>query len=628
MTKPNFLLGFHCHQPVGNLPQVMDAAYEKAYLPLFSTMFKHPKIKFSAHFSGYLLSWFKKHRPEFIELLANLIKRGQMEILGGAFYHPILALIPDEDKKNQIKAQTDFIKAQFKVVPNGFWLAERVWESSLVPILEEAGAEYTLLDSQHIPNISPYKKFGYSFTEEQGKMLNLFFISKILRQSIPFKPLNHVFKLISQLAEKAQGQAIVFFDDGEKLGLWPKTYEWVYKKGYLEGLLNFLEEHAQTWRCSDYIEEHSSQGKVFPSAVSYAEMMQWSQGGFRNFFAKYPESNHMHKRMLVVSKKIASVKTLNSLERKELFSKAQHSLWAAQNSCALWHGMFGGVYLHYLRAAIFEKLIQAENILDQLNRGNKKYTEVSIIDYDADGHEEVILSSDILSCICKPSLGGALVELDYKPKAVNLFNSLTRVPETYHEKVMIDNFPRVSLKDYCFSDQADGINLLKGQFRDLGNFFKSPYSYYPRKSGPALECVLSCSSRIKNVPVKLTKIITLFPGQSILNFDYEILNLGISDVQFQLGVEFNFSAFEKNKFTTEERSGFKLLSLVDEEKHYSVSLESDKEAVFYKHFVEAVSRSEARLEKTPQGIMVLTVFPIQLPKKTAWSNKLKIKIEA
>ena len=103
MKKLKFLFGIHCHQPVGNLGQVFDEAYQRAYLPFLETMAKHPRIKFAVHYSGVLYDWFKDKHPEFLELIQKLAKRGQLEILSGGYYEPILSVIPDVDKLGQIE---------------------------------------------------------------------------------------------------------------------------------------------------------------------------------------------------------------------------------------------------------------------------------------------------------------------------------------------------------------------------------------------------------------------------------------------------------------------------------------------------------------------------------------------
>ena len=82
-------------------------------------------------------------------------------------------------------------------------------------------------------------------------------------------------------------------------------------------------------------------------------------GYFKNFLRKYPEANHMQKRMLYVSKNVG-----NDLNAKLL-------LWKGQCSCAYWHGIFGGLYLPHLREAIYKNLIEAENF--NIQKGLKSF---------------------------------------------------------------------------------------------------------------------------------------------------------------------------------------------------------------------------------------------------------------
>ncbi|MHA2075251.1 MAG: 4-alpha-glucanotransferase, partial [Candidatus Hodarchaeales archaeon] len=103
-----FNIVFHHHQPVGNLPWVIEEVYHKAYLPLLQTIAKYPKITVNLHYSGYLLQWFQKNHPEYLEQVLVLEKRNQVEIVGGGFYEPILGSIPERDRKLQIQMLHDW----------------------------------------------------------------------------------------------------------------------------------------------------------------------------------------------------------------------------------------------------------------------------------------------------------------------------------------------------------------------------------------------------------------------------------------------------------------------------------------------------------------------------------------
>ena len=108
-NKITLLLGIHCHQPVGNFEWVLEDGYKKAYLPFVEALERHPKIKMALHYSGSLLEWIEKSHPEFLNKIAQLVKRGQVEVMTGGFYEPILAIIPERDRMNvtQYDIQSD-----------------------------------------------------------------------------------------------------------------------------------------------------------------------------------------------------------------------------------------------------------------------------------------------------------------------------------------------------------------------------------------------------------------------------------------------------------------------------------------------------------------------------------------
>ena len=141
MNKVAFLFCVHNHQPVGNFLHVLENAYEKAYLPFIEVLKKYPFMKISIHYTGILWDFFKDHHPEFLETLRELVKKGQLEMMTGGYYEPILAVIPDADKVGQIKRLTQTIEEEMGVTPQGMWLAERVWEPHLPKYLVEAGLE-------------------------------------------------------------------------------------------------------------------------------------------------------------------------------------------------------------------------------------------------------------------------------------------------------------------------------------------------------------------------------------------------------------------------------------------------------------------------------------------------------
>ena len=148
-TPVRLAVAIHNHQPVGNFDSVFAEAVERAYRPFLDALVRHPGVRLSMHWSGPLFEWLEEHEPSILDALGMLCARGQVELLSGAFYEPILAVIPPWDQQGQIERMNGYLKARFGVTARGAWLAERVWEPDLPDVLARAGIEYTLVDDHH-----------------------------------------------------------------------------------------------------------------------------------------------------------------------------------------------------------------------------------------------------------------------------------------------------------------------------------------------------------------------------------------------------------------------------------------------------------------------------------------------
>ena len=110
MKRINFIFGIHNHQPIGNFDFVFEETYNKSYLPFVEILEKFPSVKMAIHFTGILLDWLIENRPGLIGKIKKMVDRGQLEILTGGYYEPILSVIPENDRLGQIRKLTGKIK--------------------------------------------------------------------------------------------------------------------------------------------------------------------------------------------------------------------------------------------------------------------------------------------------------------------------------------------------------------------------------------------------------------------------------------------------------------------------------------------------------------------------------------
>jgi alpha-amylase len=678
----NFIFGIHNHQPVGNFDGVFKQTYKDCYLPFVSILEKFPKVKACLHFTGPLLEWIEQNHPEYFDKLRKLLERKQIELMGGGFYEPLLPIIPQRDALGQLQMMQDYIKEKFGVVPKGMWLAERVWEPGLPTLISKAGLKYVTIDDTHFyySGFKANDMFGYYVTEDQGHSVNVFPIDKELRYRVPFSLPEETIEYLRRLPD---GKCVTLADDGEKFGVWPGTHKWVYEEGYLEKLFTLLSENSH-WinmiTFSEHMKQERARGKVYLPTASYDEMMEWSlpaesqsafssiveqlknenkynfmrsyvRGGFwRNFLVKYPESNQMYSKMIHVSEKIHHAKNLTASQQE----KALRNLYRAQCNCSYWHGLFGGLYLNYIRHANYSNLIEAENILDLSPYNDEK-------DYDSDGQDEIMFSNAEMNLYFSPASGGQLLELDYKPKNFNLSNVLTRRPESYHKKIhskqnenssgqpqsihdvvnmkeenlkdilFYDWYKRNSLIDHLLDPTANLNNFSECSYGERGDFVNQPYSVETYDKNHVI-FVREGNIYIgdKACPLTIKKEIKT---EKKMQVNYELINTGDQPLDLWFGVEFNFTLLAGNakdrhysipgkNITAQtmniksENNGVKVFEFADEYNKFKVRIDLSEEALLWRFPVETVSHSESGLERTYQGSCMMPSWKFQLdPKK-------------
>jgi alpha-amylase/alpha-mannosidase (GH57 family) len=455
MTDPvSLLLGVHAHQPAGNFPEVLEHVHARCYRPFLQTLHRYPDFKFAAHFSGWLLQWLFEHHPHDMALLREMVLRGQAELFGGGDTEPVLASIPARDRLGQLVALADRLERLAGQRPQGAWLTERVWESTVVPALADAGIRYVTVDDYHFlcAGKSVDQLGGYYTTEEDGRQLDLFPIAEALRYRIPFAPAAETVAHIEQM-----GPVAVYFDDIEKFGIWPETYQWVYEKGWLtqfiEGVL--ASSRIRTLHFDAYRRAARTRGVIYLPTTSYIEMNEWTlpaerahayasmvkqekahgryerdkafvRGGiWRNFLSRYGEANWMHKRMLGLS---ARFDTLRESGRSP---QMRDLLYQAQANDAYWHGLFGGLYLPHLRRAVYNALVGLEGLLDHA----APRAPLECRDVDLDGNDELILQNGVVQAIVRCDAEAAVVEFDCYSLSHNFADSLGRREEHYYAKM-------------------------------------------------------------------------------------------------------------------------------------------------------------------------------------------------
>ena len=624
--------GLHLHQPVGNFGYVFEQHVREVYRPFLDHVRSRNFFPITLHVSGPLIEWLDRNDKSLLDEVAELASDGRVELLAAGFYEPILASLPRADRLTQLAWMRDAIRDRLGANACGVWLTERVWEPDLAADLHDAGIRFALVDDRHFlaSGFARSQLHAPFRTEHDGKAIALFPIDERLRYLVPFQPPEDTVAYLQSLRAKGSGLAVLA-DDGEKFGGWPGTREWVYERGWLDRFLDAMQAaigrgEVRLSRFDDALDSVSSGGLAYLPTASYREMEGWSlpapaatrfhalekelgeerleadgalvRGGhWRNFLVKYAEANRMHKKMLALSALCR--------ERGDP-PEARRAIGRAQCNDAYWHGVFGGLYLPFLRAEVWRNLALAEQLL---RRGESLRCET--LDIDMDGKADIWIHSAAFSAIVSPARGGAVEELSRFANGENLADALTRRREAYHvtaepaaapdgaasvgaqsapsihdiEKSMaLTELPPVDL-----DDRAVFIERVIGS--DVSGESYAAAAYEPLWSSAGLAMAATIDTDDKSARVSLRsadglvrKELTFFPDGSL-----------------QAKFSWDAAAFPAGSvFTTE-------LSL---SRPHEVGPDPGADA--WQHPIETVAKSERGLDRTLQGTSVLLRWPIAL----------------
>jgi alpha-amylase len=402
----------------------------------------------------------------------------------------------------------------------------------------------------------------------------------------------------------------------------------------------------------------------------WSVIKQFLHGGFwRNFKVRYPESDEMYCRMMSVSTRLQNI--IEQGWHGGGIELAKESLYRSQCNCGYWHGAFGGIYLPHLRNTVYQELIKSDNLIDAATDRVGQWVESQTADFNFDGKNEVRLTNDQLNLLVLPHLGGTMYELDIKSITHNLLATITRRPESYHQKIaqrhqfeengsgqriifkqeglerrlQYDWYPRKSLVDLFYDYDTDFDAVRQSRVGQHGKFVQAEYDAVIRKKPGRVQILLSCESQAYGTAVRIDKGITLNEGCSILEIAYRLSNLP-KDYQMHFAVEMNFSGMPggaENRYfhgsggakgqrfgnlsTNLDLTNGTEIGLYDDWLGLDVLLKMNRPTDFYAFPIETVSQSVEGFELVHQSVAVQPHWRIIPDETGVWSVEMFLELD-
>ena len=253
-------LVFHFNQHTN---ENIALAARTCYRGLLLVLRKHPRLKFNLHLSGTLLRGLPWFDAECLDLVRAGLAAGQFELLGSTYAQNVPYASDDWDNAQQIALHREVLRGLFGVSPTSFWISERSWRQSLLPVIAEGGylvapVEDHMLRAAGAADPTPVR------TTLNGQALTLVYDDTVLRTRLNyaawFGRRAQLFKYLQGLAAQpgAEQFFVTYAEDAEAMGLWG------WQEGYLpqahwQHLDNLLSELDSA---PDYTLHHLSEAQA------------------------------------------------------------------------------------------------------------------------------------------------------------------------------------------------------------------------------------------------------------------------------------------------------------------------------------------------------------------------------
>jgi hypothetical protein len=273
-------------------------------------------------------------------------------------------------------------------------------------------------DQFKLAGLSGNALFSPCVSEDQGKLITVFPLSKMVKTELAQKKASLVLNGLAEKLHGGEGCVVSVFPEGfhtENGGSSASEY----------ACHEFFEELS---RCESFV-EFTTPGKFyrglqglqkayFPDSLGDCLAAEKSPGRSRprRFLIDFPEANGIYSKMIFTRVLINQLRGDKSRKRT-----AREELWKAQGCDVFYRPKGYGIDRHSVRNAAYKSLLDAERICRE--KGSF-IPSLMNFDFDMDGAEEYLFQDTKINCYIRLR-GAGVFELDYLPKTWNYLDTFS-----------------------------------------------------------------------------------------------------------------------------------------------------------------------------------------------------------
>lgn len=232
-----------------NNERIFRKVAEKSYYPmlglLLENMKKHPNFKVSFSITGTWLEQAEMWAPDLIDIIHEMVTRGQAEIVGETFYHSLAFFYNHDEFTDQVRMHAEKIKSLFGVTPRAFRNTEFAYNDQLAEWADAMG--YTAILAEGWDKVLGWRSPNHVYRPTGCKNLKLLLKNYRLSDDIAFRFSNRAWSEWPLTVPKYQrwldddclrGNLINLFMDFETFG----EHQWRDT-----GIFDFMDTFISSW---------------------------------------------------------------------------------------------------------------------------------------------------------------------------------------------------------------------------------------------------------------------------------------------------------------------------------------------------------------------------------------------
>ena len=634
MGQKRIIIGFQDQKPLGTQVEDFEFSLYSCYKPLLTYLYAQPELKIALYLSASVYEWMESAYPEINMLIADMVKRKQLELLSGGFYDPILQIIPMKDRTQQIEMTTTFIRKRFGFRPRSIWITDQVWNPVLISSLATCGMKSVI---QHD---TPAEKRTEPFLmQEMGNSLTIYPVNRQLTNALIHKDVDFIRHALSTGSRNMDDDSTmtVMLDVNTVI-----SNSIIGDPHTIIELCRILQEVCEELGISltlpmNIQDEQPGRSGFLPSGW-YRETLPEEGMHFNEIFLRYPEMRQIYGKMLYVSRLIPGIKREKSLKKiagKELLKAQSFGSYSISQN--------GGIYQNYLRKENYQHMIEVEKLTRE--RGVFS-TSITSYDVDIDGEDEFIYRGKNITAVFD-RYGASMIELDYLVNSWNYLDTfvgnsseivhatLEHIPDGVLQKTCTDLFIEKTAdavsydkygNDHVFSleDEKYELERLVKDQKNISFLIKTPIPFQ------------------KNSEVQIRKTYTCHTNTIQLDYTIENLSKGRLNCLFasELNLSFAFDSEEMLEIASHEVNlvremkpgdtqlrNVKVLRLRDLHTKAIVSVLSDKRYTVIRESYNTTIHSQMGEEDIYQYTRLLPIWEIDMKPGESWETTISIRIE-